>query len=56
MITVVTVLQEDRENNTDLIYIKGILLNENNVTMAADSLYSRNTWSTVKADQGMYRG
>ena len=38
-------LQEDRENNTDLYYtLKIYLLNENNVTMAADSLHiHRNT-------------
>ena len=38
-------LQEDRENNTDLYYtLKVYLLNENNVTMAADSLHiHRNT-------------
>ena len=37
--------QEDRENNTDLYYtLKVYLLNENNVTMAADSLHIyRNT-------------
>lgn len=38
-------LQEDRENNTDLYYtLKVYLMNENNVTMAADSLHiHRNT-------------
>ena len=38
-------LQEDRENNTELYYtLKVYLLNENNVTMAADSLHiHRNT-------------
>lgn len=38
-------LREDRENNTDLYYtLKVYLLNENNVTMAADSLHiHRNT-------------
>lgn len=38
-------LQEDRENNTDLYYtLKVYLLNENSVTMAADSLHiHRNT-------------
>ena len=38
-------LQEDRENNTDLYYtLKVYLLNENNITMAADSLHiHRNT-------------
>ena len=38
-------LQEDRENNTQLYYtLKIYLLNENNVTMAADSLHiHRNT-------------
>lgn len=38
-------LQEDRENNTDLYYtLKVYLLNENNVTMAANSLHiHRNT-------------
>jgi DNA-binding PucR family transcriptional regulator len=38
-------LQEDRENNTQLYYtLKVYLLNENNVTMAADSLHiHRNT-------------
>ena len=38
-------LQEDRENNTDLYYtLKVYLLNENNVTMEADSLHiHRNT-------------
>ena len=38
-------LQEDRENNTELYYtLKVYLMNENNVTMAADSLHiHRNT-------------
>ena len=38
-------LQKDRENNTDLYYtLKVYLMNENNVTMAADSLHiHRNT-------------
>ena len=41
-------LQEDRENNTDLYYtLKVYLLNENNVTMAADSfIFTEIHWST----------
>ncbi len=42
---VLRLLEEDKENNTDLYYtLKVYLLNENNVTMAADSLHiHRNT-------------